>query len=310
MTAPTRRDKAAISDDSTQAGRSDAPARAHLRGVLLVTAAFCLLPALDGIAKYLIADFHVVQLVWARMFFQSMVVAGWLAVSGRLRFAPSDRPMLLVGAIAVSWLANFPIIFSLAYLPLAAAFALAMTAPLIVTALSAPLLHESVGIHRRAAVLIGFCGALVIIRPGLGVFHWAAILPVLAAIFFALYQIGVRRLTTTHSPTDILLYASVLPMLASSVLVPFFWTSPDSFSWGLMGLMGAGAGLGHFLLISALNHAPASLLAPFMYIQLISSTLIGLVVFGDVPDALTILGAAIIVAAGFYGMRRGDRARA
>ena len=275
-----------------------------------MTVAFCVLPALDGIAKFLIGDFHVLQLVWARMFFQSIVVAGWLAASGQLKFARSDRPVLLVGTIAVSWLAHFPIIFSLAFLPLADAFALVMTAPLMLTALSAPLLGERVDVHRWAVVVIGFCGALVIIRPGLSVFHWAALLPVLAAAFFAFYQIGVRRLTATHTPIDILLYASVLPMLASSVLVPFFWSSPDGFSWGLMALMGTGAGLGHFLLISALKYAPASLLAPFMYVQLISSTLFGLVIFGDFPDGLSIMGAAVIVASGLYGMRRAYRSRA
>lgn len=279
-----------------------------MRGILLVTAAFCILPALDGISKYLIADFAVVQLVWARTFFQFVVVAGWLAASGRLRFARSDRPALLVGTVGLSWLANFPFVFSLIFLPLADALALVMVAPLLVTALSALLLREKVGMHRWAAVMVGFCGALVIIRPGLGIFHWAAILPVLAAACFALYQIGVRRLTTAqHSPVNILLYASLLPMLANSTIVPFFWSSPDAVSWGLMALMGVFAGLGHFLLILALKYAPASLLAPFIYIQLISGTFIGLVVFGDVPDSYTILGAGVIVASGLYGMRRGYR---
>ena len=111
-----------------------------MRGVVLVTVAFCVLPALDGIAKFLIGDFHVVQLVWARLFFQSIVVAGWLAATGRLKLTRSDRPLLLMGTIGVGWLANFPIIFALAFLPLADAFALAMTAPLMLMALSAPLL--------------------------------------------------------------------------------------------------------------------------------------------------------------------------
>lgn len=283
------------------------PARTHLRGIALVTAAFCVLPALDGIAKYLITDYHVVQLVWARMLFQSLVVSTWLAARGRFALPTSDRPLLLAAVVGVVWLANFPIIFSLAYLPLAAAFALVMTAPLMVTALSAPLLGEHVSAHRWAAVAIGFLGALVIIRPGLGVFHWAGLLPLLTAVLFALYQLGIRRLAATHGSIDILLYASVGPLLASSLLVPFFWSAPDGFAWGLMAIMGAGAGLGHFLLISALRYAPASLLAPFMYIQLVSSTVFGLIVFGDFPDALTVVGAVIIVASGLYGMRAASR---
>lgn len=294
--------------ESSPAGAERTSARMHLRGIALVTAAFCVLPALDGIAKYLIGDYHVVQLVWARMLFQSVVVAAWLAARARFALPTSDRPLLLAAVVAVVWLANFPIIFSLAYLPLAAAFALLMTAPLMVTALSAPLLGEHVGIHRWAAVAVGFLGALVIIRPGLGVFHWAGFLPLLTAVLFALYQLGVRRLSTTHESIDILLYASLGPLLASCLLVPFFWTTPDGFAWGLMAIMGAGAGLGHFLLIAALRYAPASLLAPFMYIQLVSSAVFGLLVFGDIPDALTVVGAAIIVASGLYGMRAASRA--
>lgn len=294
----------AISTQSAPPSPTGRASREQLRGIVLVTAAFCVLPALDGIAKYLIDDFHVVQLVWARTLFQSVVVVTYLAAIGQLRFARSDRPLLLGGSVALIWMANFPIIFSLAYLPLADAFALIMTTPLMVTALSAVLLRERVDRHRLAAVLVGFAGALVIIRPGLGVFHWAAMLPVLSAVFFALYQVGVRRLTATHTPVDIMLYVSVLPMLASSVLVPFFWSVPTATDWALMAMMGAGAGVGHFILILAFKYAPVSLLAPFMYIQLISSTAIGLVVFGDFPDSFTVLGAAIIVASGWYGMRR------
>ena len=139
----------------------------HARGVVLVAVAFCLLPATDGIAKFLIGDYHVVQLVWARLFFQSVAVVGWLAARRQLTLTRPSRALLLIGTCAVIWLANFPIIFSLAFLPLADAFALAMTAPLVVMALSAVLLRERVDVHRWAAVAIGFFGALVIIRPGL-----------------------------------------------------------------------------------------------------------------------------------------------
>ena len=262
-----------------------------------------MLPAADGIAKFLITDFHVAQLVWGRLLFQSLLVVGWLAARRQLHRVHIERPGMLVLCAALIWIANFPIIYSLAFLPLAAAFALVMTAPLMVTALSVVLLREQVGMHQWIAVAAGFCGALVIIRPGLGAVHWAAVLPIVSAALFALYQIGVRTLSTTHSSTNILLFASLLPLLASSAVVPLTWSPPSATSWGLMALMGVGAGIGHFMLIAALGHAPASLLAPFMYVQLVSSAVFGLLVFGDVPDAMTILGAAMIVGAGLYGMR-------
>ena len=276
--------------------------RYHLRGILLVTAAFCVLPATDGIAKYLIDDFHVAQLVWARTFFQTLVVAVVMAARGRLRWPRTGGHGLLIAAVTAIWLANFPIIWSLAYLPLAAAFALIMTTPLMVTALSAPLLKERVGFHRWIAVVVGFVGALVIIRPGGGMVHWAALLPLLSAALFALYQLAVRKLSTSYAPMDLMMAASLLPMLASTALLPFFWVAPSGADWGLMALMGAGAGVAHFMLILALHHAPASLLAPFMYVQLVSSALFGFLVFGDIPGWATISGGVIVVAAGLYGM--------
>jgi drug/metabolite transporter (DMT)-like permease len=271
----------------------------------LVTAAFLVLPVLDGIAKILIADIHLVQVVWARLFFQSIAVVFWLAIIGRLKSVRSERPLLLTGTVCVIWVANFPIIFALSYLPLADAFALIMTAPLMVMALSVPLLREKVSGHNWLVVMVGFCGALVVIRPGFGVFQWAAVLPVLSAAFFALFQIGVRQLTPTHSPIDLLFFVCVGPLIATSALVGFFWTTPDGFSWLLMVLMGLGAGVGQFLLIAALKYSPASLLAPFTYIQLISGTIFGIIVFGDFPDTFTIAGAVIIVGSGIYAMVRG-----
>ena len=275
----------------------------HLRGVTLVVAAFCILPALDAIAKHLTDSYHVTQIVWARLLFQALVVVAFVALRRQLRFTTGNRPGLLIFTVAMIWLANFPIIIALAYMPLADAFALVMTTPLIVTALSAWLLAETVSVKRWVTVVAGFVGALVIIRPGLGVFHWSALLPMLSALFFAFYQIGARSLSKTMTSIDILLWASVVPLLASCLLVGAEWQPVHSPDWILMAVMGVGAGIGHFLLIAALKHAPASVLAPFMYLQLISSTLIGLTVFGDFPDTFTLLGAAIIVFSGLYAMR-------
>lgn len=281
----------------------------HLRGIALTTFAFCLFPVLDGIAKYVVKDFHVIQIVWGRLLFQTAIVVGCLLAMGRLRRPRATRPGLLVAVVSAIWLANFPIIASLAYLPLADAFAIVLTMPLMVTALSAMLLAERVGRRRWVAVWIGFAGAMVIIRPGLALFHWAGLLPLLSAALFALYQIGVRRLSADNEPLTILAYASVLPLLATSVLAPWVWIPPDRLVWILLAAMGIGAGIGHLVLIHALRLAPASLLAPIMYVQLISSTVFGLLVFGDFPDAMTIAGALLIAASGLYVARSGGSAR-
>jgi len=281
------------------------PKQRQLRGILLASAAFCVLPLNDAIAKYLVTDYDVAQLVWVRMFFQALVVGAWFALARHKVRWSLARSWILVGSMVMAWLANFPIMFALIYMSLASAFALIMTAPLLVTALSAPLLGERVGLHRWVAVLVGFAGAVVIIRPGADVFSWAAVLPLLSAILFALYQIGVRRLASNVSTSDLIFYASWIPLIGSCFLVPFFWSWPTVPHWGLMALMGIGAGLGHYMLILALNYAPASLLAPFMYVQMVSSTVIGLLMFGDFPDAITLLGAGVVVGAGLYGMARG-----
>ena len=281
--------------------RAAAGARQHpLRGIGLMTAACCLLPTLDGIAKYIIDDYHPVQIVWGRLLFQSMLVVGCLVATDRIRRLRSPSPGLLIGVVGASWLSNFPIITSLAYLPLADAFAIVLTAPLMVTAFSVALLGERVGAARWTAVCLGFGGAMVVIRPGLDVFHWASLLPLVSAALFSLYQIGVRRLGADHEPLIILAWGSVLPLAATSLIVPAFWTAPDPLTWGLLAAMGFGFGTGHLLLILALRYAPASFLAPIMYVQLISSTVFGLVVFGDFPDGFTIAGAAIVAVSGIY----------
>ena len=274
--------------------------RSRLRGIYFTVAAFCVLPINDGIAKYIIDDFHVVQIVWGRFLFQSIAIVGWLALSGRLTGTRSGRHGLLLPIVVIGWLANFPIITSLAYLPLADAIAIGLIAPFLVTALSVPLLRERVGLRRWMAVLLGFVGALVVIRPGASVFHWAALLPLLSATFFAFFQIGVRKLGSVDSPLTILAYGSVVPLVLNSLALPFVWVTPDLHAWTLLAVIGVGAAVGQLLVIAGLHLAPPSVLAPLMYFQLVSSTLFGFFVFGDLPDGLTVIGAAIIVMSGIY----------
>jgi drug/metabolite transporter (DMT)-like permease len=178
--------------------------------------------------------------------------------------------------------------------------ALVFISPLIVTALSPLILGEHVGIRRWSAVIVGFCGALVIIRPGLGVFEPAALLAAGAGAVYATYLIATRKLSGSAPPLVTLAYTALLGAVVMTAIQPAVWIWPAPTDWLWMAGMGALAATGHFLLIKAFDHAPASVLAPFTYSEMAMATAVGYFAFGDFPDALTWVGVAIIVASGLY----------
>ena len=187
-------------------------------------------------------------------------------------------------------------------MPLADAYTITFTAPLLVTVFSIPWLGERVGWRRWSAVLAGFAGVLIVLRPGLGATHWALALPLIAALGFALYQILTRKVSAVpgESPLAMLFYLACVGTAIMTVLVPFFWQEVAPVDWLAMTAMGALGGLGHLILIRALTIAPASLLAPFVYSQIVWALVLGYLVFGDVPDRWMLVGCCVIVASGLY----------
>jgi drug/metabolite transporter (DMT)-like permease len=174
----------------------------------------------------------------------------------------------------------------------------------MLTALSVPFLKEKVGPRRWAAVLIGFGASLVIIRPGWGMAEPAALLPLLSSAAFAAYAICTRLLSRSDGWTTTLIWSSLLGLILLSLWAPFDWRSPDLAGWLILAFLGTIGSLGHLLLILAYARAPASTLAPLSYVQLIWSTGIGLVWFGNFPDRWTLTGGAIIAASGLYVIHR------
>ena len=205
---------------------------AHLRGILLMATAFTLFPAMDAAAKYLTGDLHVLQIVWGRYLFQTVFVLVFVFARHPVGIVKTERWALQIGRAVVLWASNPPIIFALAFIPLADALALNLVAPLLVTALSAPLLAEKVESRRWIAVVVGFIGAIIVLRPGLGIVHWSASLVLLSAVFFALYQIATRRLSDTEHPSTMLFYTATIGLVISSLVVPAFWTPPTLADWG------------------------------------------------------------------------------
>lgn len=273
-------------------------------GVALFLAAMILFAGLDTGVKHLASAYPILQIAWARYLFQMTLLP---IIVGRVK--PRNvfytrrpglqiiRSMLLVG-VTLSFFT------ALRYMPLADAMAIAMVSPLMVTALASPLLGERVGRRRWTAVIIGFAGMLVIIRPGLGVVHWAVVLPLVSALGFALYQITTRGLAAVDPPTTTFFYTGIAGMLVLTMALPFVWQPPTVLDGAVMVAIGLLAGGGHYCVIQAMRRAQASALAPLDYTQLAWVTAFGYLAFGDFPDRFTIIGALIIVASGVYVFHR------
>jgi len=267
----------------------------------LQMAALMLFVAMDTVFKLLTRDFSVPQLAWARFLFSALAVAIFLRVTmGRLPWR-SHAPGLQ--ALRSLLLCGCTLMFSaaLARIPLADATAVGFASPLITVALAALLLREEVGWRRWLGVAIGFVGVLVAIRPPFLTgepLHWAYLLPLGTAVMFAFYQILTRRLATLDDPRVTILHTGLAAAAAATLMQPFVFVAPSLPQWGALALLGLLGAVSHGLLVLAHSRAPASLLAPLSYTQLIWATLAGVLVFGDWPDEITLLGALIIAAGG------------
>ena len=259
--------------------------------------------SLDTVAKYLTATYPVEQIVWARFSFHLLVALIIMSPQGFGRLK-SNQPWLQLLRSAFMLGANAFFFLALQSIPLVTASAVVFVGPLLVTALSVPLLGERVGPRRWAAVAVGFAGAMLIIRPGTDFMHAATVLPLLAALSFSFYQICTRILARHDDPMTTLTYTAVAGSLAATAIVPTSWITPDTVGWMAMIAAGIFGALGQWALIKAISAAPVSTIAPFGYTGLVWATLFGFVTFGDIPDLYTLCGAVIIAASGLYVLHR------
>lgn len=273
-------------------------------GIGLLLIAVALFTVGEAIVKTLAREYDITQIVWARYVFHALVTVTLFSRVNLLRLVRTSRPGLHTARSALMLAATAFFFSSLRYLPLADAIAISFVGPLLVTALSIPMLREQVGIRRWMAIFVGFAGVLVIIRPGMGVMHWAAILPLCTAVCYAFYQILTRIASRTDDTQTSLFWMSTFGVVVSSIAVPFFWTKPDLIAWVMMAALGTVYGVGHYLLIRGLEIAPASKLSPFLYTQIIWATLLGLLIFDQFPDEPTLIGGAIVISSGLYIWRR------
>ena len=273
-------------------------------GILLIVATVCLFPISDSIAKLLTADLAIVQIVWGKLFFHTIIVAPLLLARGGVALLRSRHLPLQIGRSLLLLFSMLIFVTALAFVPLAQAIAVLYVSPIFVTALSVPLLGERVGIHRWIAVAIGFTGAMIVLRPGFGVMHWASMLLLVAALASALFQISTRRLTAIDPPMTTLFFTSFAGTSLASLLVIPWWVSLSVGQWALLAAAGAVSALASYLMIRAFEHAAASVLAPIGYVEILTASIAGFLVFSDIPDRWTVAGAMVIAASGLYIARR------
>ena len=290
----------AASPSNGQPVATPIPAHTDVRiGIAWMLLTMLLFVAMDTLAKYLTQTYPVPQVVWARYAFHLLVL---MAMLGRRLPATMRSQRLGLQLVRSLLLLITTVLFftGISLIPLVDASAIMFMAPIMVTALSVPLLREPVGPHRWAGVVIAFAGALLIIRPGTGVMQAGALLPLGAALTYAFYQIATRKLSHADPPLTTLFYTASLSTVLTSAVVPFFWVAPDLQGWVIMVTVGILGGIGHFALIKAVTAAPPVAVAPFSYSSVIWATLFGFLVFGDLPDYWTVIGAAVIIASGLY----------
>ncbi len=278
---------------------SPAPLEHNLaRGLPAVAAAIFFFAFADALAKWFGQEgFDSVQIVFFRYAFGLIPVAIVIGVSGTAGLKTQHpwlhvlRGLLMFGALALFFR-------GLKYMPLAEAISVAFSAPLFVTALSWPMLGERVGPYRWVAVLIGFVGALVILRPGTDAFRPEALLILASAMFFALSVLHTRRMSRTETNVAIYTYSTIFAGLATTPFLPFVWVAPENNHLGLFLTLALIGGTASYLMIVAYRNAPAALNASFEYTALIWAALIGWLIWDEQPDLIVWIGAGLIVVAG------------
>jgi len=283
-----------------------APARADrpFRGIALILLSTLFLSTSDTTAKYLSKSLPSLEIAWVRFVVFAVIMLPAMLPGSPLYALRTQRPgFQLMRGVALLGSSIF-FITGLRYLPIAEASATSFVAPLFVTALSIIFLSERVGLRRWLATIVGLAGVLVIIRPGTGAFHAAALFPIVSAFAWAVTLVMTRVMSGREHAVTTMTYSSIAGVAVISALVPFVWVAPTWHDILLGLLVGVASTTGQWIVVLAFRYADASVLAPFSYIQLLWVSIFGFVVFGEVPDVWTVTGAVFIVSSGLYTAHR------
>ncbi|HEX3860399.1 MAG TPA: DMT family transporter [Stellaceae bacterium] len=272
-----------------------------LLGVLFICLAGLTSPLMNGFAKLLGENYSSLQVSWARAFGHIVFMLGVFVPRFGWRMLRTRRLGKHLARSSCLFISNLAYFFAIGFIPIGKAASINMIGPLLVAMLAWPMLRERTTPGRVAAVFVGFLGVLVIIRPGFEVFHWAALIIVFSAFMNGLYQIFTREVADTEAAETSAIYSSVVGAFGMLLVLPFVWRTPLGFGdlalFCSLGVLGA---ISHYFIALSLRFAPANNVTPFQYVQMLGSVLVGFLLFGDLPDALTWLGAGIVIACGLY----------
>jgi drug/metabolite transporter (DMT)-like permease len=304
--AAVRLDSAALPLPEKKLAGRVAPARADrpFRGIALILASTVFLGISDVTSKYLSATLPSIEIAWIRFLVFALIMVPAMLPGSPLFALRTGRPGLQVMRGVALLGSSLFFISGLRFLPIAEASATGFVSPLFVTALSIVFLSESVGVRRWLATAVGLFGVLIILRPGSSSFHPAVFFPLVSALSWACMLIMTRMMSGREAAITTMTYSSIVGVGILSVLVPLVWVAP---SWHdiLFGiLVGLASTVGQWIVVLAFRYADASVLAPFSYTQLLWVSILGFLIFGEVPDVWTVTGAAFIVASGLYTAHR------
>lgn len=269
-------------------------------GIVMMLTGIAAFAVMDATIKWLTADYPVSQVVALRSWFGLPLLCLFALRGGGLITLATRRPLVHFGRYLLVLGLSFSFFWALSQMKLVDAIAITFAAPIFITALSVPLLKETVGWHRWLAVGIGFCGVLVMLRPGIGVFQWAGLVVIGSVIFYALLMITTRAYKATEHTAALMLYPQLGMSLTGIIFAPLFWVTPTLVDLGLFALAGMFGSVGIMCLTHAFRLGPAAVISPFEYSALIWAALIGYLVWGELPDVYTLAGAVIVITSGLY----------
>lgn len=270
-------------------------------GIALVTATTLMFAVLDTSAKWLVQTVPVLQVVWLRFVFHALLTTAIFMPSMGVGLFKIHNPRLqLLRGVMLALMTGLNF-FALQYLQLAETGAVQFSVPILIALISALWLHEKLDLKKWLAICMGFAGVLVIIRPGSNGFHPAILLSIMNALLYAAFNLMTRRLAGSDHPISTQLASAMVPTVVLAPFAIWYWQTPDSWQvWCVLVLAGLTGGLGHTASALAHRYATAAVLGPFLYQQIIYMSFGGWLIFGQIPDAAVVLGAAIVVLSGLY----------
>ncbi len=288
-------------------GQRTAAQRRTLNGILFMLAGGVCFALMDTLVKWLSPRFSVMQIVFFRSFFAFLPIGLQIVREGGRAALRTNHLRGHITRALFGFFSLMGFIYAFGRMPLADVVAIGFSAPIFITALSVPLLGESVGIRRWSAVVVGFIGVLVMVRPGSGIFGQLALVVLGATALYGLAMIFIRRLGRTESTGAITFYYTLTCSILGAASLPFVWVTPDVTDAVLLITVGLIGGCGQLLVTAAFRNGPAAVIAPFDYASILYVTVLGYAIWGDLPDRILLLGAAIVVASGIYIVHREGR---